>query len=559
MKGNPMRKRFIGLLVGLLINLLIVALPGAAQSGVRAVVVNDFINVRISPAIGASVITSVPAGTVFDVITGRSGDNQWLRVEYFCSEGWVNLVPLTILEGDIASLPVADPRSIPYGGFESPRSGFSQVAGSVNAIATDGLRVRAGPSTAYPTLTNINFNQGFTLTGKNACGSWYQVNFDNTLGWVAASYLQITGGDANALPIGGITAESAPLSEETSENYFATLRFMLDRLNIAQASLDQIRNSWTDAALNGRAVCQAYPARPTDFPIAQPLLAAYYERLFPLQRDFNDAMFNVRQSIDLFIEVCNQPGTANPVGQATVQGALNILNVAEQQFGSLRQRLLELIPDIGEVGPDECLLNYNAKLEVLPRIDVNVLYLDEFTRRTYARGYCFYAIEGQVLNFQTLPIPPADLEIFVSVSAIDTPTDFLTVSRGIGGTLQSIGPVIIPRTATYLMIIADLGGTDRLPVGRYAFRLADVSFGAAFATLKYDEATDSILLETVTSQPALAGTGTPGSVPAVCPSTAFTCAQLFTCGEAQACYQAGNFSLDPDGDGIPCEETLCTP
>lgn len=553
-----MRKRFTGLLVGLLTILLTATLQSAAQGGVRAVVVNDFINIRTTPAIGASVITSVPAGTVFDVVTGRSADNQWLRVEFYCSEGWVNLVPLTVLEGDVNALPVADPRSIPFGGFESPRSGFSQITGSVTAVATDGLRVRAGPSTAYPTLTNINFNQAFTITGKNPCGSWYQVNFENTLGWVAGSFLQITGGDVNALPIGGVVAETPPLSEETSENYFATLRFMLDRLDIAQASLDQIRNSWTDAALNGRAICQAYPARPTDFPIAQPLLAAFYERLFPLQRDFNDAMFNVRQAIDLFIEVCNQPGTGNPVGQATVQGALNILNVAEQQFASLRQRLNELIPDIGEIGPNECLLNYNAKLEVLPRIDVGLLYLDEFTRRTYARGYCFFAIEGQVLNFQTLPIPPAQLEIFVSVSPLDSPTEFLSVSRGIGGTLQSVGPLIIPRTTTYLLIIADLGGEDRLPIGRYAFRVADVSFGTAFATLKYDPETDSIVLETLTSQPTAPGVGTPGAVPAVCPSTAFTCAQLFTCAEAQACYQAGNFSLDPDGDGIPCEETLCT-
>jgi uncharacterized protein YraI len=552
-----MRKRFIGLLVGLLIVLLLGTLQSVAQGGVRAVVVNDFVNIRLSPAIGASVITSVPSGTLFDVITGRSGDNQWLRVEYQCSEGWINLAPLTVLEGDIASLPVADPRSIPYGGFESPRSGYSPVTGSVNAVATDGLRVRAGPSTAYPTVTNINFNQVFTITGKNSCGSWYQVNFENTLGWVAGSFLQITGGDVNTLPVGGIVAESAPLSEETSDNYFATLRFMRDRLNIAQASLDQIRNSWTDAALNGRAICQSYPARPTDFPIAAPLLAAYYERLFPLQRDFNDAMFNVRQAIDLFIEACNQPGAGNPVGQATVQGALNLVNQADQQFASLRQRLTELIPEIGEISANECLLNYNAKLEVLPRIDIGVLYLDEFTRRTYARGYCFYAIQGQVINFQTLPIPPADLEIFISVSRLDTPTDFLTVSRARAGTLQSIGPVTIPESTTYLMILADLGSENRVPIGRYAFRLADVSFNTPFSTLKYDEATDSVILETI-EQPTATGTGTPGTVPAVCPSTAFTCAQLFSCGEAQACLQAGNFSLDPDSDGVPCEETLCT-
>jgi hypothetical protein len=47
---------------------------------------------------------------------------------------------------------------------------------------------------------------------------------------------------------------------------------------------------------------------------------------------------------------------------------------------------------------------------------------------------------------------------------------------------------------------------------------------------------------------------TPTSNGGVCPSTAFTCPQLFTCQEAYACLAAGNFSLDPDNDGIPCED-----
>ena len=135
-------------------------------------------------------------------------------------------------------------------------------------------------------------------------------------------------------------------------------------------------------------------------------------------------MFNTRQAIDLFIQVCNQPGTANPVGQATVQGALGIVNLAEQQYASLLQRINELIPD-DDIGPNECLLRYNAKAEVVPRIPLGIIFLDEFTRRTFARGYCFDGLEGQVVVLQTLPIPPSDLEIFVSISALDDPGEFL--------------------------------------------------------------------------------------------------------------------------------------
>ena len=41
---------------------------------------------------------------------------------------------------------------------------------------------------------------------------------------------------------------------------------------------------------------------------------------------------------------------------------------------------------------------------------------------------------------------------------------------------------------------------------------------------------------------------------ATCPSVVFSCNQLFTCAEAQACLSSGNFALDPNGDGIACNE-----
>ena len=272
-----MRKRILRWGIGF-ITLLMVGVV-SAQSGVRAVVINEFQNIRISPALGATVIDTVEAGFVFDAIDARSGDGQWLRIQYQCSEGWVNIAPLLVLEGDINALPTADPRTVPFGGFESPRSGFTQQQGAVSAAATDGVRVRAGPSRAYPTLHNINFNQAFTILGKNLCGSWYQVNFEGTLGWISASFVRIIGGDVTQIPIGGIVAESAPPSGETLEDYIATLRLMRDRLIIAQRSLDSIRASWTDAALIGRAICQAYPARPSDFHVQVPLLAAFFNPL----------------------------------------------------------------------------------------------------------------------------------------------------------------------------------------------------------------------------------------------------------------------------------------
>jgi uncharacterized protein YgiM (DUF1202 family) len=567
-----MRKHILKSVIGLL---LLTIQMVSAQSGIRVVVVNEFQNIRVAPALGAEVITTVDAGFVFENIDARSGDNQWLRIQHECNEGWINVAPLVVLQGDINSLPTADPRSVPYGGFEAPRAGYTTQQGPVSASATDGLRVRGGPSRAYPTLTNINFNQAFTISGRTACNNWYQVVFEGNLGWVSSTFVRIINGDVMATPVNGVVAESAPPSGESRDSYIATLKLLRDRILLAQPSLNAIRASWTDAALQGRAVCQAYPARPSDISVPVPMLAAYFVPLDSLVRDFNDAMFNTRQVIDLFIEVCNQPGTANPVGQATVQGALGIVNLAEQQYGALLQRLTELIPD-EEVGPNECLLIYNNKSEILPRINIGTIYLDEFNRRTYARGYCFDAIETQTLRLQTLPIPESDLEIFIAISPLDDPANFLLVSQGTSGQKQSAGPLVIPRTTTYLLIIADLGSEGRAPIGEFAFHLADLTFfglaGSSVPELEWDSINQAVYLRDVLFStpvpggdffpPPGTGGGTGGgeTPPNVCPSLSFTCNDFFTCEEAQACFDAGNFLLDDEDNvlnGVPCEQSVC--
>ena len=547
----PKRKLFGWLF---LLSCLLIALPSSAQFGIRALVVNEILNIRFTPAIGAEVIGSVNAGYVFEIVTGRSGDGEWLRVDYQCTEGWINLAPVVILQGDINVLPIADPRSIPYGGFDAPRAGYTAQTGPVQAAATDGVRVRLGPSTAYPTIANINFNQAFTITGRNACNNWYQVVFEGTLGWVSAGFLRVLSGDLTTLPVDGIVAESLAPSTDNVYDYISTLRLMLARLELAQLSLNSIRASWTDSALTGRASCQPYPAQPSDFNIPSPLLAAFYGQLNPLLNDFNAAMFNVRQAIDLFIQVCNQPGTGNPVGQATVQGALNIVNDADNQFASLRQRLNDLIPEL-EVGPEECLLQFNNKFEIVPRIGFGRIYGDSFSQRTYARGYCFEGIKDQIVNLQAIPVPPAELQIFAAVSAISNPTDFLAVVEGSAGNALSVGPIKLPATGTYLLILADLGDTDngeRVPYGNFAFLLNDMTFGGSVNNLVLDEATGSIGLQ---GQPTSAAPQPTTAAPVVCPSLSYACAQLFSCGEASACLTAGNFSLDLNADGIPCNET----
>jgi uncharacterized protein YgiM (DUF1202 family) len=548
--------------------------------GVRAVVVNEFANIRLVPAIGAEVLGSVSAGYEFNQITGRTGDNQWLRVIFNNAEGWVNVTPLIILSGDVNSLPLADPRLIPYGTVDAPRAGLTSKNGAVFAQATNGLRIRSGPSQAYPTIGNINRNQQMTLTGRTATTGWYQVSFQGVLGWVSSQFVQINNGDVNTLPIDGIVAE-APINIGSGEDArIDILRLMLDRVNNAQPSLDIIRSYWTDSALTGRASCQPYPAQPSDIQLPQPVLARYFDQLEPLRVDINNAMFNVRQAIDLFIQVCNQPGTGNPVGRATVEGALGIVNLAQSQLDSLRERIIPLIPP--PIGSDQCLLTFNGRSEVLPLIRLDTIYVDNLDARNYARGYCFDGINGQQINLQLLPLPGSTGNLFVSISPLDAPTQFLIVNRTAPLTRTLAGPITINRSTRYLVLVANTDGT--VPQGRFALYINSIILGVPQSYLAFDTNTQAVLLTvniattilgtnlgniqltaTAVPPPTAEVTGTPGAGNVVCPSTSFACSSLFNCAEARACLAAGNFSLDPDNDGIPCEEGVaggaagCTP
>jgi uncharacterized protein YraI len=539
-----MRKIAFGFL--LLIMLLSLVQTALGQSGVRAVVVNENANIRIIPAIGAEVITTVQAGYVFEHINARSPDNQWLRVDFNGSEGWVNVTPLAILSGDVASLPVADPRTIPYGGFDAPRAGVSNATSEImGRLPFSGVRVRSGPSTAYPVLANAPRYTVMPLLGRTASNQWVQVNFETTLGWVTAGVLEFQNGRSIVeLPIDGIVADALPVAEPIHNDYVDTLKLMLARLDLAQPSLDAVRIRWSDAALAGRVFCSTYPARPSNYNIPQQLLAAFYDPLFELSNLFNDAMFNVRHAIDLLIQACEQPGLQNPVGQATVIGALETIALADQQFLRLREWLLILIPPDLQPGEGQCLFTYGNKSEILDVIRFGVIITDEITPRDRATGYCIDLIAGQTIQIETIQIGTSNIRHLIIFTPLDNPTVFTAIGGEISAGYAYVGPVVINTTGRYLIVTTD-GVPDRAdpPFGEFAMLVTLLPTGSGGEQI--------LQIDPVFGQVQVRFRD-PVATPATCPDLTYTCQQL-TCAQAQACYNAGNFSLDEDGDGIPCE------
>jgi hypothetical protein len=400
----------------------------------------------------------------------------------------------------------------------------------------------------------------FPLLGRTANNAWLQVNFNGTLGWLVTEWVEIQNGASIIdLPIDGVVASAAPQSADTTDNYMGTLKFMLARIDLAQPSLDSIRGTWTTVALGQRSACQNFPARPSDMNIANPLLAAFYPTLNPLLTDFNAAMANVRSAIDLWLEACRQPSPANGViGQATVQGALNIIQTADGQFADLRRRLNELIPPDVTLGADECLFTFKEQFDVLKIITKGQLVLDAFDNRKNATGYCIDVNAGDALRIEVLKVS-GSLEPFVSFSPLDNPTQFQATGRAITGqNLLSLGPILISQPGRYLIVLSNSGETAA--PGSYALLVSNIAGLTTIGPgLGIDPATGSVVVNPVqassTAIPGLVPTSGVPSSGTTCPSLAFSCSQLFTCQEAHACLSAGNFGLDADSDGIPCEET----
>lgn len=531
-----------------------------AQSGAEILVNRDGVNVRLFPAIGAEVIGFVNAGYRAPA-TGRSADGEWIRIDFNGEEGWLGF-PVINLFGDMNSLPVADPRSIPYGGFEAPRSGRTSAGSAISGrLAQSGLRVRAGPSRAYPVLANAPRYTIMPLLGRTPNNAWLQVNFEGTLGWIAMQYVEILdGATIISLPIDGIVADEQIPSADTADSYNATLLFLLERVELAQPSLDAIRGVWTNIALGGASACGNFPARPTNTNIPNPLLAAFFPTLDPLLHLFNDAMTNVRLAIDLWIEVCGRPQPQRGVvGQANVQAALQAVNVADAQFAELRARINELLPPPLEIGPDQCLFTFRNASDVLRVISAGQLISGTLDDANRVVGFCFDADAGQSYRFELLQAS-GNAQPLLAVSPFDNPTNFIATGRSAGGqNLLSIAPVVIPFTGRYLVIVGDTTGT-----GAGGAPLTS-SFGLLITNitgltlvgpgLGIDPVTNQIVLLTSTTAPQFF-TPTPFGMTAQCPSLTATCTQLISCEQAQTCYNQGNLQLFDITEGRVCPN-LC--
>jgi uncharacterized protein YgiM (DUF1202 family) len=166
--------------------------PSAPTGQVAEATVN--LNVRAGAGTGFNVLGRINPGTTYAVI-GQEGD--WVVIDYNGQRGYVASSFVTV-SGGTPSAPPAPEQPAP----DAPSAPSGQVAES-----TVNLNVRAGAGTGFNVLGRINPGTTYAVIGQE--GDWVVIDYNGQRGYVASSFVTVSGGTPSAGGGGVIEGPSA--------------------------------------------------------------------------------------------------------------------------------------------------------------------------------------------------------------------------------------------------------------------------------------------------------------------------------------------------------------
>ncbi len=224
---------FKHLMRGLLLTLIMAlfALPSFAQTGDTFRVTVQNMNARSGPGIEYEVVARLPRSGMYDILQ-YSPTANWVLLDLGFTQAWAfrhlgevsSPVTPAMMTGTITTTTttVFDPSSLGQGGgFAAPvipvitmpsvtetgvdltvTSTQAEFNSTIGVIGT--LRVRSVPSLNARILTAIPPEGRPTPLGRTARGTWIQVDYEGTVGWVYFLYVAFPPAiDVTALPVTG--------------------------------------------------------------------------------------------------------------------------------------------------------------------------------------------------------------------------------------------------------------------------------------------------------------------------------------------------------------------
>lgn len=126
------------------------------------------------------------------------------------NEGAVTATP-DFVTATLPATPIPPSTQTPEQVVSTPSVVETTVTVSVEGTTTTQLNVRTEPSTASETLGIISQFEMVQIVGRDASGSWYQIAYVDSKGWVRAEYVQVNA--AAEIPvIGGVAGSGSDVS-----------------------------------------------------------------------------------------------------------------------------------------------------------------------------------------------------------------------------------------------------------------------------------------------------------------------------------------------------------
>ncbi len=163
------------------------AIPPGALSG--TVIRATTLLVRQAPFLGAPVVGRVLRGQTYQVL-GRDEHAYWFLIQLSSGQGWVWNYYFHV-NGNEFNAPITSPYVT---------EGNPAALTGVVVQSQAGLKLRAAPTTDATQIGRIPWGTIMPVIGRTRDG-WYQVVFEDTIGWVASSYVNVVQGDINTVPM----------------------------------------------------------------------------------------------------------------------------------------------------------------------------------------------------------------------------------------------------------------------------------------------------------------------------------------------------------------------
>lgn len=156
-------------------------------------------NVRSGPGVIYTITGQLFPEDEVDITGRESEDNDWLRIDFNSTEGWVsfNVVNVT---GDPDDAPVVEPGPNAALRTTTGQAG-AQSLGEVQVVTQFNANLRTDFSTDADVIAVIPFGTQLTGEARTENANWIRVTFEGQTGWISSGLLNFVNGNTATLPV----------------------------------------------------------------------------------------------------------------------------------------------------------------------------------------------------------------------------------------------------------------------------------------------------------------------------------------------------------------------